>query len=398
MKIGILTFHTPYNFGANLQAYASSHFFESLGHNVKIINYLIDGIIPEVKEGTQKYAHWNFSQNVLKVTRPCFTGKDIYDVVKEEQFNLVIVGSDAVWSKKNIEHLKVFYADWLWGTDLEGKVKVVAMSPAFMGKDYKNLTPENKKAFKDSLERFVYINTRDEWTRFVVNRDIMGYNFIKKINPDPVFLLDRFVEVKWQHPTEIEAKKYIIVSLPVHPFNNICFIRDFRENWMKRFTDLAHNNGLKVIELPLPSQPSGFKFDYIVPYPIDPLQWYLWLKNSAGFFGYRFHAIVACISSGTPFLSIDSYGNRNALTRILSALGIHRYDAQLNRSSKIRNLLEGSGLENQRFNTTETSFISPELIIDKLLHFDMSLLRNFQKEQEHKFETNMNEMLRFLNQ
>ena len=39
MKIGILTYHSGYNFGANLQAFASSSYLKSLGHEVKIINY-----------------------------------------------------------------------------------------------------------------------------------------------------------------------------------------------------------------------------------------------------------------------------------------------------------------------------------------------------------------------
>lgn len=39
MKIGIITFHWPENYGAVLQAYALQSYFEDKGHDVKIINY-----------------------------------------------------------------------------------------------------------------------------------------------------------------------------------------------------------------------------------------------------------------------------------------------------------------------------------------------------------------------
>ncbi len=39
MKIGIMTHHWVPNFGANLQALSNFKYFESLGHDVSLINY-----------------------------------------------------------------------------------------------------------------------------------------------------------------------------------------------------------------------------------------------------------------------------------------------------------------------------------------------------------------------
>ena len=39
MKIGILTFHSAYNFGAVLQCYALFSTLTELGHNVEVIDY-----------------------------------------------------------------------------------------------------------------------------------------------------------------------------------------------------------------------------------------------------------------------------------------------------------------------------------------------------------------------
>ena len=39
MKIGIITFHNAYNYGAVLQAFATQSYIESLGHEAEIIDY-----------------------------------------------------------------------------------------------------------------------------------------------------------------------------------------------------------------------------------------------------------------------------------------------------------------------------------------------------------------------
>ena len=44
MKIGILTFHRAYNYGAVLQAYALKKVIESFGAEVEIINYKCDQV------------------------------------------------------------------------------------------------------------------------------------------------------------------------------------------------------------------------------------------------------------------------------------------------------------------------------------------------------------------
>lgn len=39
MKIGILTFYSPDNYGAALQAYCLAHYIQSKGHEVKFIKH-----------------------------------------------------------------------------------------------------------------------------------------------------------------------------------------------------------------------------------------------------------------------------------------------------------------------------------------------------------------------
>ena len=392
MRIGIMTYHTPCNFGANLQAYASYKYFTSLGIDTWIINYtLLSDKSYDIAAEAQKEAHWNFSQQTLRVTR-VVNNESLLDLVREMNFDTIGVGADAVWNKRVVDDLRVFFCDWLFKSDLKDKVKVFALSPAFMGQTYSDLSLDVKKDFKSALEQFTYLNARDQWTAYVVNKEIAGYELIKNINPDPVFLLDKFVDVEWKHPDSILSKKYYLISLPKDYTNSLGGIKRI---WVKRLISLLHRRGYQLVEIPTPDGVSGIESDYTVPYPINPLQWYLWIKNAKGYIGVRFHAIVSCFSAGTPFLSLDTYGKVDSkIHKIFSYLGFHKNDHFINKSSKIRNLIDGSGLEDCRINGTFVFMVSPRKIIEKLENLDLSTISKFRSENVRIFKLNMAEMIK----
>ena len=388
MKVGILTSHAPYNFGANLQAYSSQKYFESKGYEVKDINYETGAKSSSAISKEQEEAHRYFSQQVLNVTRPVRTGEEIYDVIKEEGFDVVAIGSDAVWNKRDRKRLKVFYAKWLWGTELERRVRVIALSPAFMGRDYQDLNKEERESFKSGLLKFHSINTRDNWTRDVVNKEIIGANYIKDVNPDPVFLLDRLCNTEWDNKDcNLCSKGYYVLSLPQNYFQQLSWLK---RKWLARLKKEINRRGYKMVELPIPDGYSGYEgFDYVVKYPIDPLQWFLWLKNAKGFIGLRFHAVVSCISAGTPFFSLDSYALLSRRQRILNLLGYHKKDREWAYKSTIRNIIEGSGLESYRNNGAQIYTINPRVLMERMENFPEEKLLAFRDEKIRLFEGNM---------
>lgn len=135
----------------------------------------------------------------------------------------------------------------------------------------------------------------------------MGFDFIKTLNPDPVFLLNELCRDSWDPLyNDIKSKQYYIISLPTAQSGAY---NSSMKKWLKNFKKTVNLNGYKLVELPLPDGASGLKdFDHSIPYPIDPLQWFLWIKNAKAYIGLRFHPIVSCISAGTPFFSLDGYG------------------------------------------------------------------------------------------
>ena len=267
------------------------------------------------------------------------------------------------------------------------------MSPAFMGSDYRDLTEEERQSFKNALLKFHAVNVRDNWTKDVINRDIMGFDFIQTINPDPVFLLDSFCNTSWccKNP-KIQSKNYYIISLPNNYLRELGGIKKL---WLRRMKKELNSRGYLMVELPIPDGYSGFKeFDFIVEYPIDPIQWYLWLKNAKGFIGLRFHAVVSCFSAGTPFYSLDSYASLPKWQHYLNLLGYHGKDREWAYKSKIRNLLEGSGFELFRRNNAQIYTESPKSIIDKLENVKQEDLLSFRDKMICEFKDNMNSALK----
>ena len=393
MKIGIFTYFSGCNFGEQLQAYTSQQFFESLGHQVWIINYSRDkkGYDYSRYPSAQAIAHKTFAETRLKLTED-LSQEEVWDYISLHQFDAVAFGADAIWNKRDRVNLSVYTAQWLNGLDKQDvfkrKLKVIGLSPAFMGTTYSDLSDEEKSSFKKGILNFTYPNVRDEWTREIVNREIMGSDYIKTINPDPVFLLNELCSDKWNpQKKDIQSKQYYIVSFPPHYDKSI-------SKWLSKLRKVLNRKGYKLVELPLPDGPSSYDaFDYSVPYPIDPLQWFLWLKNAKGYIGMRFHAVVSCISAGTPFFSLDIYGSIPRWLSILNRLGFHKLDRHINKKSKIRNLIEGSGLEDFRMNGIFVNKLNPKRLIYKLESCDINKITAFRDKSVSVFKKNMAEAL-----
>lgn len=372
MTIGILTFHLPTNFGANLQAFASSRFFASKGHTVYVLNYARPEDLNNVRKtgDVQKKAHQDFVEKRLPLTRKVTSPEELRSLAKELGIELLVIGADAVWRQPKDD--SVFFGQWIFDDPELKDIPVVAMSPAHMGDGFKKLDEEKREALAKCLRKFKYITVRDEWTRYVINRDLFDWTpFVERINPDPVFTLSLDETDEWISEGQ-KPKGYVAVTLPKDwAFNRRTRIQ--RAIWFFRLKRQVHRRGLQLVELPLPEGKSGLKFDYTLPYPIDPIQWFLWLKNAKYFIGLRFHAVVSCCANGTPFFSFDSYTGKRQPER-----------------SKIYNLLRGSSFET--FRSDEITNISPRKLMSKLDNVKPEDVLTFRESKKHLFETNMKQM------
>lgn len=393
MKIGILTYHRPCNFGANLQAFASCSYLQSVGHEAKVLDFVrpVDISYSKTVPALQQEAHRQFVDTRLPLTRQATTPEELCDIAAEEQFDLIIIGADAVWRAP--EDDSIFFAKWLFEDGRISSIPVCSISAAHMGMGFCKLSENKKEDIKRCLEQFKLITVRDEWTCHVINRDIFdGVEQNIYLNPDPVFNLSKYVGNETWENRGLEQGKYILMTLP----KNWCKEgkkRPFRKLWFWRFKRLVNKAGYQLVEFPVPEGKSGMKFDACIDFPIDPMQWFLFIKNAKAFIGLRFHAIVSSISCGTAFYSIDNYGDKSSHRLHLDIIGKHKEARALDVHSKIRNLLKDSPFEDHRTGMN-LEWESPTNVINKLLKSDIKDIDNFKKKQLEIFQHNMTEILK----
>ena len=229
MKIGILTFHRAYNYGAVLQCYALQQYLLSLGHDVEIIDYRqkwIDACFKPFSWMMFKY-NMHHPKLMYRYIVNFFERKKMLEARKQhfenfrlkflnisntqisfeenisDRYNAIIVGSDQVWGR------------WCLGNQLDkvylgsfphsSKTKLIGYA---IGSDIDSIKLANEKNdLKNILQRFSNISFREG---DVVNyiKQITGIQYSQTI--DPTLLCE---EKLWSPliKNEWADKKYIVI-------------------------------------------------------------------------------------------------------------------------------------------------------------------------------------------
>lgn len=118
-KVGIVTFHRPYNYGANLQAYALQKKLQTMGYDVKIIDYRNKNIEETTKVVKTNFKGMNLKQIVKTcIANVCFLNKNIlrkreFKKFQEQNYEL----SNIYKSKNELEDGKEVFDIYISGSD-----------------------------------------------------------------------------------------------------------------------------------------------------------------------------------------------------------------------------------------------------------------------------------------
>ncbi len=405
MKIGILTYHSVYNFGANLQVYSTVGYLRNNGFEPVIINWVpedleerYDRTIPKV----QIEAHKNFIQKNLNCTDICRNDNDLADVIPKYNIKGIIVGSDAVLqhmhflsrlrlTRKGIVLRKkpavdVLFPNPFWGSFipmLSEKIPVVIMSASSQNANFRLFRGRLRKRMCTSLKQFKSITARDEWTKKMVSY-LTFKSIVPEITPDPVFAYNQ--NIKEQCSKEKLTRKfnlperYILISFR----NRKCVSRE----WLNSFQDLTEKNNMHCVVLPMPD---GIKFDHpiknIIDIPLDPDEWYGIIKHSSGYIGENMHPVVVALHNSIPFYAFDSYG-------------IVRLKYFVNeKSSKVYDILSKAGFPEKRIGILGRGYKppQPQEVFKQLIDFDFSKCKSFSLSQQEKYNEMMEKIVSLVN-
>ena len=380
MKIGILTYHYVCNFGAQLQALSTFSYFLKKGYEVKIIDWEPNGITSGYSASTLKKQiseHRNFTKN-FRLTKICKTNDDVANVISEENFDAVIIGSDAVIqycsilsSLKPSRNLKLRWFNLkeadkfpnpFFGLHPNKKrTKYFYLSVSAQNCNFNNLLPLEKRIIYKFVRQFTWITVRDTWTQSFF-RTISKGQILPPITPDPVFNFNENckslileTESKIAEKFSFFSSKYLLVS----------FKKQFSpktKNWVKTLESIAKQQGITVVSLPYPQESNTFGLSTHIDLPLSPIDWYLLIKHSAGYIGNNMHPIVSSIHNCTPFFVFDQYVlKKNFLEKTSDNFA----------SSKIYDLLNNLSLTEYYYNIkSSTPEPSPEYVLNKILSFN----------------------------
>lgn len=398
MKIGILTFYSAINFGANLQACSTYCYLKNHGYEPVFINYTPCDAVDESKNNPQEQvAIQREYQNQFNVTEPCHNSREVAQVLNKNGIQNVIIGSDAVAQHHPLFSRIVFpskrfisishpasdkmFPNPFWGEFLDYvdfPVSVSLMSVSNQQSNYNLFTQKEKASMMGYLSRMSYISVRDNWTQNMYQK-ISGGSIVPDITPDPVFAFNEnvkdlptcdYIKRKFNLP-----EKYILLAIRKG--------RSVTPVWVKSFERICSDNGYSCIGLPFPY---GFTPLNVVKekinLPLSPVDWYSIIKYSNGYVGHNMHSIVSALHNAVPCYSFDQYG-------------IRHFSQFVNKqSSKIYHILSTAGFPDYRNASCRLFEMTPpaETIFNKLMSFDKVHCREFADEYYQKYVRMMEEI------
>ncbi len=306
LKIGILTYHYVANFGANLQAYSTLQFLRANGHEAEIINYRSveldrdygeSGRIPAI----QLAAHEQFIAEKLQPGPVLRGDDDLVAYCNERDFDCIVLGSDAVlrFSNKRGSTTRFPNPYWMeWTNRLTRRPRLIGLALSAMGTSFIIQRRNVRKEISKALGKFDALSFRDTYTR--VNAILAGIVPSRAVAcPDPVFVLNRFYRGGAPAQKHLLGR-YAIVSTTWKP----------PVEWVVNLKDYLNRRGLKLVSLPMPEHEIEGPFDHIVRHPLDPLDWYDWIRNADGILCSRFHPTLCALANGVPVAVMDRYSPR----------------------------------------------------------------------------------------
>ena len=226
MKIGILTFHCAYNYGAMLQCYALQEYLSDCGIDVSVIDYrpsYMESLPPKLSGGhislchpirsfkrifrqlpalSRKYeSHRAFEKEYYRLTSTCRSCDELGRLIADSLFDYIIIGSDQVWNSRINGADPIWYADV---PDVSG-VRFVAYA-ASAGDAVGNEVERIRK----SLSAFVSVSVREKDLSDRL-KEVSGSESMPVV-ADPVILAEQSV---WEKMAGREDNKdgrpYILV-------------------------------------------------------------------------------------------------------------------------------------------------------------------------------------------
>ncbi len=318
MKIGLITYHSAYNFGSVLQAYATAEAISSLGHDVDIINY-------RMRSQKNYYSLFPKGLGIKRFINHCLalhsinkrkerqekyerTISELFDLTEEfsepdeadrfkDTYDVYISGSDQIWNKMSRELMNVDWRKYMSPYLLEftDKKKISYASSIV------NMSDEDLFEIKDPLFRFDAISAREGSAADRISK-LLDRQVEQVIDPTLLLYKD-----DWNRLLEGWTNKYIK--------GKYIFYYSLKGLWalnrdLVELLKLKEKTGLPVVTV-TPVSVSLIHKGIISAVDADPVDFLGLIKNAGLIITDSYHGTLFSLNYNKNFYSIQPYKNSN---------------------------------------------------------------------------------------
>lgn len=333
MKIGIMTFHRAANYGAVLQAYALQFYLTKMGNETKIMDYRCKPIenvhspfyflyIKGLKNRIRQFLRWPVKLHKkkifnhflkTKIALSARAGKRNKETLLQEEYDVVIAGSDQIWNPDLIKGDTAYLLDFVPNDTVK-----ISYAASF-GVD--SLDRKNTELYTKYIGRFDKLSVREK-QGIAIAASLCNKAVIHTL--DPTFLLRK---EEWES----------FMAVPEYDNYILLYMIRYSENLIKIAKRLAEEKGKQLIFI---SDSMRRKKGIRYVTSATPEEWTGLFHNAACVVTNSFHGAAFSVNfNKSIILEIsDSEQNGNArITSLLDSLAIeyHCQDSIIDLSGDI---------------------------------------------------------------
>lgn len=324
MRIGILTLPLHTNYGGILQAYALQTVLKRMGHNVRLLE----------EEHNFKLPLWRapivYSKRILKniLGRPCpilyekklaqelpvirqntdcFIKQYInvrevknFHEVKNDDYDVIIVGSDQIWRPKYFPKIEHAYLDFTNGWN----VKRIAYAASF-GTNEWEYTPEQTETCSSLLKKFDAVSVREE-SAVALCKNHLEVEAKHVLDPTMLLLKEDYIQL------------FEVAGTPKSPGTLLCYILDESQEVLSFIETVAQKKSMVPFRVNSKVENRNAPLLERVQPPVE--QWLRGFYDAEFVITDSFHACVFAILFNKPFIALGN--KKRGMSRFSSLLNM----------------------------------------------------------------------------
>lgn len=307
MKIGILTFHRPVNYGAYLQSFALSKHLQKIFPkvNFEIVDYIAPkekkniylnvlrtikwyGIFAAIKE-IKKIEIFKNELKYLNLSDKYFCSEDLEKLYSyiDNKYDALIIGSDAIFNWDQNGFPSAFIPNYKF------KIPVVTYAASVHGLKYFDVDKEKIDKCGSAFMNMSFIGVRDKNTEKFVNYCNKSVNPIHCCDPTVIMDYEVLYSIKHRSMQDIAnkysidlSKKYIVMMLEDQEI-----AKEIYEYYSQKYSIISLFKKNKYSD--------AFLYD------LTPVEWALVLKNARLVITNYFHGTLLALGQNTPTVVVD---------------------------------------------------------------------------------------------